>query len=57
MGEKCKLEIEPRLAFGEKGLPPHIPPNATVVYDLELVRVEPEDEIENLSLEQRKITG
>ncbi|XP_018576191.1 peptidyl-prolyl cis-trans isomerase FKBP8 isoform X2 [Anoplophora glabripennis] len=57
VGEKCKLKIEPRLAFGSKGLPPKILPDTVVIYDVELVLVEPEDEIENLSVEQRKCIG
>lgn len=57
VGEKCLLKIEPRLAFGTKGLPPKIPPNVVVIYEVELVSVEPEDEIENLTIQQRKITG
>lgn len=57
VGERCLLQIEPRLAFGVKGLPPKIPPNAVVLYDVELVCVQPEDEIENLTISQRIITG
>lgn len=57
VGEKCKLKIEPRLAFGKKGLLPKIPPNTVLIYDIELVSVEPEDEIENLSIQQRKYIG
>lgn len=57
IGEKCLLKIEPRLAYGEKGLPPTIPPNTTVIYEVELVAVEPEDEIDSLTIQQRQITG
>lgn len=57
VGEKCTLKIEPRLAFGKKGLLPKIPPNTVLIYDIELVSVEPEDEIENLSIQQRKYIG
>ncbi|EFA06496.1 peptidyl-prolyl cis-trans isomerase FKBP8 [Tribolium castaneum] len=57
VGEKCSLKIEPRLAFGGVGLPPKIPPNATVVYDIELVGVEPEDDPEMLSVLERKAQG
>lgn len=57
VGEKCQLKIEPRLAFGKIGLPPKIPPNSVVLYDIELVSAEPEDEIENLTIHQRKIVG
>lgn len=57
IGEKCLLKIEPRLAFGKTGLPPMIPPNAVILYEIELVSVEPEDEIESLTLQQRQMTG
>lgn len=57
VGEKCKLKIEPRLAFGRKGLLPKIPPDTAVIYEVELVSVESEDEIENLSVQHRKCIG
>ncbi|KAJ8955907.1 hypothetical protein NQ318_005455 [Aromia moschata] len=57
ISEKCRLKIEPRLAFGKKGFPPNIPSDTLVIYDVELVSVEPEEEIESLSLHQRKIIG
>lgn len=57
IGEKCLLKIEPRLAYGKIGLPPKIPPDAVVLYQIELVSVEPEDEIESLTLQHRQMTG
>ncbi|KAJ8925653.1 hypothetical protein NQ315_009498, partial [Exocentrus adspersus] len=57
VGEKCRLKIEPRLAFGKKGLSPNIPPDAVLMYDVELVSVQPEDDIETLNIQQRKSFG
>jgi len=40
VGEKRKVVVPPELGYGDTGAPPDIPPNAVLVFELDLIKID-----------------
>jgi FKBP-type peptidyl-prolyl cis-trans isomerase len=40
VGDRARLTIPPNLAYGAAGMPPDVPPDATLIVDLTLVGIQ-----------------
>jgi FK506-binding protein 1 len=40
-GQKAILRVSPDYGYGARGFPPVIPPNATLIFEVELVKITP----------------
>ena len=54
-GEKYRLFVPYQLAFGENGIKGLIPPKATIIYDIEVVSVEPQPKAVPFEIEGKHI--
>ena len=40
LGERARLTISPTLGYGVGGVPGHVPPDAVLLFDVELIKIE-----------------
>lgn len=57
IGEVAEIEVDARFAYGSLGKEPNIPPNAVILYTVELKSSELEKDIQTLSVNHWKEIG
>lgn len=55
--EICQLEVAPRFAYGKLGNGKDIPPDATILYTIELLSVTQEKDLEDVNIDERLKIG
>ena len=56
-GEISSITVAPRFGYGVKGLPPLVPPNAHLLYTIEVIDFHQEKDLSTLSLTKRRDIG
>ena len=56
-GEISQVEVGPRFAYGSLGKGKEIPPEATILYTIELLEVNKETDLELVTIDERLRIG
>ena len=57
LGEISQMEIGPRFAYGSQGNGKDIPADATILYTVELLQIEKEKDLEDVTINERLQIG
>lgn len=56
-GEISQVEVAPRFAYGSLGNGKDIPPDATILYTIELLEISKEEDLELVNIDERLRIG
>ena len=58
LGERARFILDSKYAYGEKGLPPSIPPNESLEYEIELLGIrDKQTSVENMDNDEKENQG